>query len=251
MTWAHRRKLIYISGIIIFILVFIVLPIAWSLYQAPTCFDNKQNQDELGVDCGGVCNLLCPSQYISLNVLWSRFSKVGDGVYNVLAYVENPNIGASANNLSYAFKLYDNKGILLKERAGRTFVPPGATVAIFEPDMQTGNLVPQRVEFSFTSNAVWTKENRAENNLSISKAVISREDSAPRLSATVLNKSIDQIKNIEAVAIIYNAEGNTITFSRTTIDSILGKESADINFNWPKPFADTYARNEILLKVLK
>jgi hypothetical protein len=251
MSWARKRKLLYFSGITVFVLVFIVLPIVWIFYKAPTCFDGKQNQDELGVDCGGVCSLLCPSQYIPLNVLWSRFSKVNDGVYNVLAYVENPNVGASANNLNYVFKLYDSKGILLKERVGQTFVPPGATVALFEPDLQTGNLIPQRVEFSFTSGAVWIKQNSIETGLSISQAVISREDTAPRLSATVTNKTIDQIKNIEAVAIIYNAEGNTISFSRTIIDSITGKKSVIINFNWPKPFNDTYARNEILLRILK
>lgn len=256
MSWARRRKLIYIGSIIILFLLIVVLPIVIYYYKPPTCFDGKQNQDELGVDCGGVCTLLCPAQYAPLNVLWSRFSKVSDGVYNVLAYIENPNINAGANNLRYVFRLYDDKGILLKERYGQTFAPASKAMAIFEAEMQTGYKVPDRLDFSFISDAVWLKQENRETGLVVSQSVMSRLDSAPRLTATVSNKNIGTINNIEAIGVVYNNVGNTIAFSRTIIDSIAGKGSKEINFNWPKPFTlaeqnDTYTRTEIIFKVLK
>ena len=251
MTWAQSRRLVYISGIILFLLLTVVLPLVIHYYKPPTCFDGKQNGDELSVDCGGGCNLLCNSQYVPLNVLWSRFFKVSDGVYNVLAYIENPNINAVANNLDYIFKLYDKDGILLKQRAGKTFVPANKIMAVFEPELLTGKQIPQRVEFSFTSSAVWSKQNSKETGLSLSQSVVSRVDTAPRLTATILNKSINQIKNIEAIGVVYNELGNTIAFSRTVVDVINSKETKEINFNWPEPFSDTYARTEIILKVLK
>jgi hypothetical protein len=251
MSWASRRKLIYIGSIVLVFLLVVVLPTIIKLYKAPTCFDGKQNQTELGIDCGGPCTLLCRGGYAPLNVMWSRFSKVSDGVYNVLAYIENPNINAGANNLNYTFKLYDKNGILLKERSGLTFAPANKYMAVFEADMITGNQIPQRVEFTFSNQAVWLKQESKETGLSISEAVLSREDSAPRLSFLLTNKTINQIKNVEAVGIVYNSSGNTIAFSRTTVDSIEGKESKTINFNWPKPLTDTSARTEIILKVLK
>jgi hypothetical protein len=251
MSWAQKRRLIYISIIALAILLFVFLPIAIKLYKAPTCFDGKQNQTEQGVDCGGSCTLLCRSQYVPLTVLWSRFSKVNDGVYNVLAYIENPNLNAEANNLDYVFKLYDKDGFLLRERFGRTFVPANKIMTVFEPELLTGKQVPQRVEFAFVSQAVWLKQETPANNLSVTESVITRESTSPRLTAVVTNKTISQIKNIEAVGIIYNAEGNTIAFSRTIIDSILGKGKREINFNWPKTFPEPYARTEIVLKVLK
>lgn len=251
MSWASKRKLIYLGSVaLIFLILGIWIFVAY-FYKAPTCFDGKQNQTELGVDCGGPCNLLCSAQYVPLTVKWSRFFKVTDGVYNVLAYIENPNQNAGANNLDYSFKLYDKNGILLRERFGQTFAPANKIMAVFEPDLQTGNQIPSRVEFSFLSKAVWLKQESMETGLSVSQAVISREDTAPRLSALLTNKIINQINNIEAVAIIYNAEGNTIAFSRTVIDSIASKDSLTINFNWPRPFTETYARTEIILKVLK
>lgn len=251
MTWAQKRKFVYLGSIILIFFLVVVVPFLLSLYKAPSCFDGKQNQTEQGVDCGGPCVLLCPTQYVSPNILWSRFSKVSDGVYNVLAYIENPNLNAGANNVSYTFKLYDSKGILLKERLGQTFIPANKIVAVFEPEMLTGNQIPQRVEFSFTSRAIWLKQESQEANLSVSGGEITRLDSSPRLTTTVSNKTTNEVKSIEAVAIIYNEAGNTIAFSRTIVDSLGDKQSAIINFNWPRPFTDTYARTEIILRVLK
>lgn len=251
MSWAQKRKLIYIGSAVLVFLLAVVLPLSIHFYQAPTCFDGKQNQTELGVDCGGPCALLCPGGYVPLNVLWSRFSKVSDGVYNVLAYVENPNLNAGANNLSYTFKLYDKDGILLNERDGLTFAPADRLIAVFAADLQTGKQIPQRVSFSFTSPAVWQKQVSPETGLSVSQSVVTKEDSSPRLSAVLSNTTINNIKNIEAVAIIYNADGNALAFSRTIVDSIAGQSSVNLNFNWPQPFSVASARTEIILKVLK
>ena len=182
--------------------------------------------------------------------MWSRFSKVNDGIYNVLAYVENPNLNAAANDLDYHFKLYDKEGILLKERFGRTSVPANKVITIFEADLNTGKQIPQRVDFSFITKAVWFKQESLETGLFITESALAREDSAPRLTATLTNKTIKTIKNVEAVAVVYNAEGNTIAFSRTVLDVLGDKESKVINFNWPKPFSENPARTEIVLKIL-
>ena len=251
LTLQPRVRTIYLGTIAIVFMIIAGWVFVAYFNKPPTCSDNKQNQGELGVDCGGPCLLLCPAQYAPLNVLWSRFSKVSDGDYNVLAYIENPNLNASSYNLNYVFKLYDSRGILLKERAGTTFAPPNKVMAVFEAEMQTGNQVPARVEFSFTSNAVWLKQNSMETSLSVSQSVLERTDSAPRLTAVISNKTANPIKNVEAIAIVYNADGNTIAFSRTVVDSVGGKDSLAVSFNWPKPFTDAYARTEIILKVLK
>ena len=158
MSWAQKRRLIYISIIVLVFLLAVVLPTIIHFYKAPTCFDKKQNGTELGIDCGGSCTLLCSVQYAPLIVKWQRFAKVNDGVYNVLAYIENPNIGAIAENLNYSFKMYDSRGILIAERFGKTFAPANRIMAVFEPELSTGNRLPQRVEFSFSNQAVWFKQ---------------------------------------------------------------------------------------------
>lgn len=251
MSWAKKRKSTYLGGLLVFFLLVIVLPAIIYFYKAPTCFDGKKNQDEIAVDCGGICNLLCPTQYVPLNIIWSRFTKVSDGVYNVMAYIENPNINASTNKLDYVFKLYDKNGIVLRERAGQTVAPANKIMAVFEPEMITGNQIPQWVEFYFSSPATWTKQDSLETGLSVSQSTMSKENTAPRLNFVLTNKTINQIKEIEAIAIIYNSKGNTIAFSRTIVKLLAGKETREVNFNWPKPFSEPSARTEIVLKVLK
>jgi hypothetical protein len=251
MSWARKRKFVYIGSITIIFLLVVVLPISLRFYKAPTCVDNKQNQGEYGIDCGGPCTRLCASQPAPLVVLWYRFFKVTDGIYNVMAYVENPNINAGADNLNYNFKLYDKNGLLLKERMGKTFASANKIIAIFEPELNTGNQIPDRLDFSFSSAPIWSKQESLENGLSVSNMEITKEDSSPRLSATITNKTINTVNNIEAVGIIYDSNGNTIAFSRTFIDTIGDHGSQEISFNWPRPFSSTYARTEIVLRILK
>jgi hypothetical protein len=250
LSWSQKRKFIYLGSIFIFLFIVVGVPAFLHYYKAPTCFDGKQNQTELGVDCGGSCVLLCEVQYVDLNVLWSRFTKVTDGYYNVLAYIENPNLNAGAANLKYTFKLYDRDGILLAQRFGVTSAPANKILTVFEPDMFTGNLVPARVDFSFTTQPIWLRQQSREVGLSTNELVVSREDTSPRLTATLTNKTVDIVRKIEAVAVVYNTDGNTIAFSRTIVENLGDKESRQINFNWPKPFGETVARSEIILRIL-
>ena len=55
MSWAARRRLIIsfiVGGVLILLLIFIGYK---TFYRIPTCTDNKENQDETGIDCGGSC----------------------------------------------------------------------------------------------------------------------------------------------------------------------------------------------------
>jgi hypothetical protein len=80
---------------------------------------------------------------------------------------------------------------------------------------------------------------------------MTREDTSPRLTVTLSNKTVNTVTELEAIAIVYNSLGNTIGFSRTILDNLGDKESRVISFNWPQPFGDTVARSEIVLRVLK
>ena len=70
--WAQRRKFLYYTVAIIIGAVFLIF-VYESLFTAPpTCFDKKQNGNEIGVDCGGSCSLVCPSATRAPAVLWAR-----------------------------------------------------------------------------------------------------------------------------------------------------------------------------------
>ena len=96
-SWSSRRRSPYGSIVVLVIILFIGVPAFYLFYKAPTCFDNKRNGDELGTDCGGSCVKLCQSAFLPPRVEWggAKVEKVVNGLYNVAAYIVNPNVNGA------------------------------------------------------------------------------------------------------------------------------------------------------------
>ena len=118
MSWAGRRRAIYLSSAVAILLVLFGVPLYFILDKPPTCFDGNKNGDERGVDCGGGCLLLCPFEMAEPFVLWSRSFKITDGVYSAVAYIEHSNSNAGVLEAPYIFKLFEKlilNGILVSK----------------------------------------------------------------------------------------------------------------------------------------
>ena len=61
-------------------------------HKTPTCFDGVKNQNEKGLDCGGVCTRICSGDISTPIVMWQRVFQVTPGVYSAVAYIQNPNV---------------------------------------------------------------------------------------------------------------------------------------------------------------
>lgn len=248
-SWSQKRKTTYFAAFVTFLFVAVILPAYLLFYKSPTCFDGKQNGSERGVDCGGSCVRLCRSQYLDPNIIWARATEARPGFYNALAYIENPNIDAGADSISYIFRIKDNDGVLIYERKGRTFIPPNKFFAVFEDSIPAGEKIPAKVIFEFTSGALWENKENKEAGIAVLKKIVSREDASPRLDVTVENKTLQSILNIEFVAIVYGENGNALGFSRTFIDKLQKGELQDITFTWTRPFSSDVVRVEIIGRV--
>jgi Mg-chelatase subunit ChlD len=237
MNWATKRKLQYFGIIVAVIIVFFVIPFYIFIYKAPTCFDGMKNGDELGIDCGGACRLLCSAEIAKPISKWDpRIFKVSQDTYSVIAYLENPNPTAEALHAPYSFKLYDKDGVLITERKGETFIPKGQIFAVYEGNFSVGERVPTRATFSFTGDLVWTKNLASVPKLSVTNKALSHEDVSPRVDARITNESLDPVTNIELVAIIFDGAGNAIGASRTLAEILNSGESRQLVFTWPQPF---------------
>lgn len=249
-SWSQKRKASYSLGIIVILFIVLVLPAYLLLHKRATCFDGRQNGGEKGVDCGGSCANLCRSQYLDPNVRWVRSIEVKPGLYNALAYIENPNIDAGTDSVEYILKIKDKEGVLIYERKGKTFIPPIKFFAIFEGGIPTGEKIPTKVTFEFTSDSMWKKLENKEVGLSVMNEKISSEDMSPRVEAVIENKTVQPIFNIEVVAIVYGEDGNSLGFSRTFIDELSKGESQNVTFTWPKSFGSSVAKIEIIPRVM-
>jgi len=234
MTWAARKKIIYFF--VAFGLVAIVaLPLVYLFYPRSSCTDGRRNQDEEGVDCGGSCKKVCENKPSPLIVNWKRPFKVADGVYSATAYVTNPNFGIAAASVSYKFKLYDERNILVGERSGVTTIPPNGDYPVFEGLITVGNRVPAQASFEFTSLPAWINVIE-QPSLQIKNKNFSDPDSLPRLSVELVNDGVSAISDISAVVIIYDSDGIAMAASETFVGTIAGESSKEILFTWPNPF---------------
>ncbi|MEO8637693.1 MAG: vWA domain-containing protein [Candidatus Taylorbacteria bacterium] len=231
--WASNRKLSYIGAFFVLVFIGIALPIFFTVYEAPTCFDLKQNQKELGVDCGGPCSILCINQALSPIILWQRAFKVTPGVYNAVAFIENPNLDSSTNDLPYVFKLYDDKGILIYERKGKTDIPQNKIFPIFESRIATGTQIPSRVTFEFSRLPVWEIDTNEPPQVKVASQTLDESGQFPQLKATIENRSSTTLQGVEVVALVYDSNGNAQAVSRTFIDTLDKNSSQDVVFTWP------------------
>jgi hypothetical protein len=224
--------------------IFVGVPYIWFLYEKPTCFDGKQNGNERGIDCSGSCARLCPADYVEPKLLWTSSMRVVPGVYNALAYVQNINQGVESI-VPYIFKFYDSRGVMIGERKGSAYVPPGQRFVVFQGGIQFDQAIPVKTTFEWSGVSAWrkgvplTKIKTADT--SIDQAV------PPKAEIKIENVSIDEtFSNIDAFIVLYDAEGNRVAFSKTVIDRIDPEEKKLLYFTWPEAFPSEAVKSEMI-----
>ncbi len=249
MTWAHKRQIFYVFILIVFIAGFAFLIIYPRFNKAPTCLDNKQNGTETGVDCGGLCERACVAQVDELAILWARSFRVVPGRYNAVAYLENHNKNAAINKINYRFRFADANNVYIGKREGTAFIPPSGNVAIFEPAIDIGNSIPVYTTFEFTQAPQWLQvgeEMKNKSEILISKINLTDEATRPRLTLTVKNGSFFEVRDLNIIAILYDANHNAISASRTFVENLKEEEVTEASFTWPEPLSGTVVFKEII-----
>lgn len=247
MSWASRRRSVYALGVILFFVIIVGGPLAYLYFRIPpTCTDGIMNQGETAIDKGGPCPLVDESRLTSAAVLWARSFRVRDGVYNSVAYIQNPNSGAGIQSVQYRFRLYDEKNILVTERTGTTFIMPSSVTPVFVGNITTGNRVVAHTSFEFTSTPVWEKLDNVASHIAITNTMLSDTNTVPRITATAENSSVVDIRNVTFVAIVLDPAGNAFAASQTAVDVLPAGGSEEIVFTWPDRFSVTVGRMLVL-----
>lgn len=246
MSWSTKRKFGFFSLFLLFLALIVGAPIFLSIYERPTCEDGRMNQGERGVDCGGPCIRLCPADFSTPKILWAHSSRVVPGVYNVMAYGENPNQSVALSSIRYLFKLYDAEGILVAEKRGSGSIPPAGRFALFEGGIRTGERVPVRTTFEFIDDFEWIPA-RPLDEISIVSVDIDSDTSISRAEARVRNGYVNTtLRDLDAFFIVYDRNGNRLAFSKTRLDSFSPKTEETLTFTWPEPIDPSFVKTELL-----
>lgn len=235
MVWAERRKLVYMSGVLLFfgIVGFYIYHKATSV--PPTCFDNKRNGGESGVDCGGACLQYCPNELADPKVRWRRSFEVTPGIVTAVAYVEHGYPTSSAEKVRYQFKLYDEKNSIIIERIGETYLGPMGRTAIVESLIPTGNIKVATTRFEFLPPIPWVKSDPVFSQIVIKtdNTLLEAYSGGTRLTVTLDNQSRYSFANMDAVALLYDSSDNVITASKILVPKLSGLAKQTVYFTWP------------------
>ncbi len=248
--WAFWRRVQY--GTAFFIVLGLIGLGAYYMYvyKEPTCFDQLQNADETGVDCGGSCERVCRFEIITPTVLWTDSFKIIDGQYNLVAYVENRNTTIGSPALPYTFKLFDAQG-LITEVKGVTVFPPDSVYPIFEGKVLTGTRVPTRTTIEFDEESVtWMPGEVGREQFTLENRELENADSKPKLTALIKNNSLNEAKDVEIIATIFDASRRPLTVARTFVDIFPPRATEMVTFTWPEPIAKSLRSCEIPTDVL-
>lgn len=245
MSWSSRRQFSILLGIIAVISApVIILGVILFLEKEVSCFDNIQNGDESGVDCGGSCSLVCENEVLDPIVQWQRYFEVSPGRYNAVAYIENQNPSSAAYDVPYSFTLFEGQ-FELEKRLGTIDIPAKSFIPIIENNLYTGERDANRIYFEL-GDAIWFKDVPEKNPFQIYSERVVQGGNQPRISAIIKNTSPREIGNINAIVLVYGNYGNLMTFSSTYVDSLDAQAEKELIFTWNEAFPEEVSRIEII-----
>lgn len=238
--WSSRRKFLVSIIILLAVGLFVGIPVYLSTRDVPNCSNGKLDGDETGIDCGGSCQLLCTPEILPVITRGdARLLKIATSTYETAILVVNPNLNGRVVRAPYTFSIYSsasNKPV--KVVSGDTYIGRSAVFALFAGPFTLDDSGTYRAVFAFSPNLVWEKNTDPLPSLIVGGMnLVIASSSAPSLEASIANHSQSDVSNVEVVALLSDASGNTVAVGKTFVDSIAAGGSAPVSFSWPNSFA--------------
>lgn len=235
-SWSTKRRLSIFLGVLL-VFIFGMWLVWFFFFRSPaSCFDGLKNGNELGVDCGGACRMVCKEEVVPLSTLWSKVFPLRSGVVNVAALIENPNARFAVPTLTYTFKLYDKDNILITQKSGRTFANANERFLILEPQVPVGNLIPVR---AFIEIAPPTWERLAQTPEALPVKVQQQElvqGDEPHLTGRIENTGARTLYDLTVLALVVDKDENAVAVSSTFVNTLTAGTASTLTFTWPTAF---------------
>jgi len=233
-TWSNRRKFLFATIAVIFPVALIASLFFLFFYKAPSCFDNSRNGDEQGIDCGGSCRKLCASSFLPIpSPAWVRYREIAPNLYNIAAYVINPNRNAGAKNIPYDIIILDKNGFEIARSGGRFNLPVGRDTLVFVAGVRITKQLPARAMLEINKDPDWFLGTDPLSNLDVTDKNYRESSTESSLDVTIYNRSLVPIRNTIVYAILRDKDNNVIDYSKTTIDEIMSQKKSLAPFTWP------------------
>jgi hypothetical protein len=243
-------KRIIIISVYLIILIAIVTFIFLRLQAKPSCFDGIQNQNETGIDCGGICTARCAlTSEQDLKVQQTGFvpSGVTDN-FDIYGVVSNPNQVLGSGSFTYQFTIKNSSGSIIATKGGMGFILPGETKYIVESNQPIPE-TPAEVELKI-SNPHWVEINDLYEKPQLK--VVNKDYSEvaggigfSEATGLLKNESPLSFASIKIEIILKDEQGQVIALNATQMNTVQAGENRDFKVTWPNRFPGKVAKMEI------
>jgi len=222
-------------------LAIILLLLTWLFFffvkPAPSCFDKKQNQDEEGIDCGGICSPIClPANLQPVATVddVTIFFPTADKV-TALGRIKNPNDSHGAY-VSYVITLYDATNKAIATVPQNTILYPGKVRYVIVSALELPNArdIIQRADIRFTKVDWQLAELLPEPQVVIrDQAVEKLDNNFLSIKGNVTNSDIVDIPNTTVIAVFFNQFNISIGAARTELANLRSGETREFTIIHP------------------
>jgi hypothetical protein len=236
----RQKKRVIIIGIY-FVIFLVVVGFVFSLMTPkPTCFDGKKNQNETGVDCGGVC-IACDTELQGEDLVIKDSYVVygGEGQYDVAANIHNPNPLFGGEKVYYTIEILDANENVLDSRKGKTFIMPNENKYVVEVSLES-SVQPVKVQTTI-EKVEWVKFTDFDSPEIIvtNKRVGLVENSInfARAYGLVVNNSPYDFHDVTINVIVLDERGVPIAINKTSQRTLNAGDQREFILNWPHTFS--------------
>ncbi|MBI5306724.1 hypothetical protein HZB04_04055 [Candidatus Wolfebacteria bacterium] len=213
------KQLIYGSGYLSIIFLFLIIFYFIFLKSAPTCFDNKQNQNETEIDCGGVCVPCDLKNALPLENSWIKYFSANNKAV-LTAHIKNSNLNYGADSFSYSFKIYDKNKNEIRTIKKKSFIYNSDVKYLIEiTDIDYSIIGGVNLIFS---DIIWkTKEELKKPKIIIREKSTKASDNGEgvEVSGIIKNDSPFSLSKATLVGFLNNNNGIKIGASKTELEN--------------------------------
>lgn len=228
------KKFIYGSFYGLVVVLLVVLSLDISFERKASCFDDRQNQNETGIDCGGACTPCAIKNLEPLRISAPLLLSLGSGRTVLLADIVNPNRDFGASRFEYAIKIFGNDGRLLQTISREESIYSSERRYIYNADIEV-----TREKIGEVRIIIGSMEWRPTSEI-IRPSLSLRGDpateigtSAIRVRGTLVNQSSLGARNVRIIAVLRSDSEEHLFASQTIIDSLLALSEASFTITFP------------------
>lgn len=237
MDYRLKKQLTIIAVILIFLVLLGAGIYFFLLKPEPTCFDNKKNQGEIEIDCGGPC-VPCEIYTVKdIETVWVKTIRSNGNLYDIVAKVRNPNPNFGTANFVYKFEIKGQDGQIIGTRQGSTFILPDEIKYLIEINFESekpvasANLIIEKVEKNnwqqlkdYQAPKIFVSDKNFRNQTGL--------EYFAEASGMIRNETSFDFSKVFVSVVVFDRNQEVIGVSKTEASSVLSGEGRYFSTKW-------------------